>query len=114
VGLYFYPNSVVEVAKSIQPSTRGELGITAVNQHYLHLENLDVELMGRGFAWLDTGTPESLLEASNEKRPGLIIACPVEIAFDKKYISRDQLRELATPLSKNDYGEYLMKIVDKK
>jgi len=119
VGLYFYPNSVVEVAKSIQPSARGELEITAVNQHYLHQENLDVELMGRGFAWLDTGTPESLLEASNfihtiEKRQGLKIACLEEIAFDNKYISREQLRELATPLSKNEYGEYLMKIVDKK
>jgi glucose-1-phosphate thymidylyltransferase len=119
VGLYFYPNSVVEVAKSIQPSARGELEITAVNQHYLHQGNLDVELMGRGFAWLDTGTPESLLEASNfihtiEKRQGLKIACLEEIAFDKKYISREQLRELATPLSKNEYREYLMKIVDKK
>jgi glucose-1-phosphate thymidylyltransferase len=119
VGLYFYPNSVVDVAKSIQPSARGELEITAVNQHFLHQENLDVELMGRGFAWLDTGTPESLLEASNfihtiEKRQGLKIACLEEIAFDKKYISRDQLRDLATPLSKNEYGEYLMKIVDKK
>ncbi len=118
VGLYFYPNSVVKVAKSIQPSARGELEITAVNQHYLHQENLDVELMGRGFAWLDTGTPESLLEASNfihtiEKRQGLKIACLEEIAFDKKYISREQLRELATPLSKNEYGEYLMKILDK-
>jgi glucose-1-phosphate thymidylyltransferase len=119
VGLYFYPNSVVEVAKSIQPSARGELEITAVNEHYLHQGNLDVELMGRGFAWLDTGTPESLLEASNfihtiEKRQGLKIACLEEISFDKKYISRDQLRELATPLSKNEYGEYLMKILDKK
>ncbi len=119
VGLYFYPNSVLEVARSIKPSARGELEITAVNQYYLHQENLDVELMGRGFAWLDTGTPESLLEASNfihtiEKRQGLKIACLEEIAFDKKYISREQLRELATPLSKNEYGEYLMKIVDKK
>jgi len=119
VGLYFYPNSVVEVAKSIQPSARGELEITTINEHYLDQGNLDVELMGRGFAWLDTGTPESLLEASNfihtiEKRQGLKIACLEEIAYDKNYISRDQLRELATPLSKNEYGQYLMKLADKK
>jgi glucose-1-phosphate thymidylyltransferase len=119
VGLYFYPNSVVKVAKSIQPSARGELEITTINEHYLDQGNLDVELMGRGFAWLDTGTPESLLEASNfihtiEKRQGLKIACLEEIAYDKNYISREQLRELATQLSKNEYGEYLMKIVDQK
>lgn len=117
-GIYFYPNTVIEIAKSITPSERGELEITSVNQNYLAKERLEVELMGRGFAWLDTGTHESFLDASNfvhtiEKRQGLKIACIEEIAFDKKYISREQLRELATPLSKNEYGKYLMKIVDK-
>ncbi len=116
-GIYFYPNSVIEIAKQITPSDRGELEITAVNQCYLQEGLLNVELLGRGYAWLDTGTHDSMLEASNfiqtiEKRQGLKIACLEEIAFDKKYISRDQLRDLATPLSKNEYGEYLMKIVD--
>jgi glucose-1-phosphate thymidylyltransferase len=118
-GIYFYPNSVIGIAKKVTPSDRGELEITSVNQKYLAEEKLEVELMGRGFAWLDTGTHESFLDASNfvhtiEKRQGLKIACLEEIAFDKKYISREQLRELATPLRKNEYGKYLMKIVDKK
>lgn len=118
-GIYFYPNSVIEIAKSITPSDRGELEITSVNQVYLAKERLEVELMGRGFAWLDTGTHESFLDASNfvhtiEKRQGLKIACIEEIAFDKKYISREQLRELANPLRKNEYGKYLLKIADKK
>ncbi|CAM4238053.1 glucose-1-phosphate thymidylyltransferase RfbA [Gillisia hiemivivida] len=118
-GIYFYPNSVIGIAKKVTPSDRGELEITSVNQKYLAKEKLEVELMGRGFAWLDTGTHESFLDASNfvhtiEKRQGLKIACIEEIAFNKKYISREQLRDLATPLSKNEYGKYLMKIVDKK
>ncbi|WP_034920686.1 glucose-1-phosphate thymidylyltransferase RfbA [Gillisia sp. CAL575] len=117
-GIYFYPNSVIKTAKSVNPSERGELEITSVNQKYLTEEKLEVELMGRGFAWLDTGTHESFLEASNfvhtiEKRQGLKIACIEEIAYDKKYISREQLRELAIPLRKNEYGEYLMKILNK-
>jgi len=117
-GIYFYPNSVIKISKSVNPSERGELEITSVNQKYLAEDKLEVELMGRGFAWLDTGTHESFLEASNfvhtiEKRQGLKIACIEEIAFEKKYISSDQLRELANPLSKNEYGEYLMKILDK-
>jgi glucose-1-phosphate thymidylyltransferase len=113
VGLYFYPNSVVEIAKNIQPSKRGELEITTVNQTYLDQGNLKVELMGRGFAWLDTGTHESLLEASNfiqtiEKRQGLKVACIEEIAFEMGYISRTQLIKLAQPLIKNQYGQYLI------
>lgn len=113
VGLYFYPNSVIEVAKNIRPSDRGELEITTVNEQYLLEENLKVELMGRGFAWLDTGTHESMLEASNfiqtvQKRQGLKIACLEEIVYDKGYITAEQLIALATPLKKNDYGQYLL------
>ncbi len=113
VGLYFYPNSVVEIAKHIKPSKRGELEITTVNQKYLQGENLKVLLMGRGFAWLDTGTHESLLDASNyiqtiENRQGLKVACIEEIAFEMGYISKEQLLLLAEPLKKNNYGQYLI------
>jgi len=114
VGLYFYPNSVVEIAKNIKPSPRGELEITTVNQTYLEQGDLKVELMGRGFAWLDTGTHESLLEASNfiqtiENRQGLKVACIEEIAYEMGYISQAQLIQLAQPLLKNQYGQYLLK-----
>jgi glucose-1-phosphate thymidylyltransferase len=113
VGLYFYPNSVVELAKEIKPSARGELEITAVNQAYLKDENLNVKLMGRGYAWLDTGTHESLLEASNfiqtiENRQGLKVACIEEIAYEMGYISKEELLALAEPLKKNQYGQYLI------
>ena len=114
VGLYFYPNSVVEIAKQIKPSKRGELEITTVNQKYLEQGDLKVELMGRGYAWLDTGTHESLLEASNfiqtiENRQGLKVACIEEIAFEMGYISKEKLIELAQPLKKNQYGQYLIR-----
>jgi glucose-1-phosphate thymidylyltransferase len=113
VGLYFYPNTVVDIAKNIKPSHRGELEITTVNQKYLDQGNLKVELMGRGFAWLDTGTHESLLEASNfiqtiENRQGLKVACIEEIAYEMGYISQEQLIQLAQPLLKNQYGKYLL------
>ena len=113
VGLYFYPNSVVKIAKNINPSARGELEITSVNQKYLKLGELKVELMTRGFAWLDTGTHESLIEASNyikmiEKRQGLKVACLEEIAYKMGYISKSQLLALAEPLKKNGYGQYLI------
>ena len=113
VGLYFYPNSVVEIAKNSKPSARGELEITTVNQTYLEQGDLKVELMGRGFAWLDTGTHESLLDASNfiqtiETRQGLKVACIEEIAYEMGYISKADLINLAQPLLKNQYGQYLL------
>ena len=113
-GLYFYPNDVVKKAAEIVPSDRGELEITTVNQMYLNEERLTVELMGRGFAWLDTGTHESLLAASTfietiEKRQGLKVACIEEIAYEKGYITKEQLKELAQPLAKNQYGQYLLR-----
>ena len=113
-GLYFYPNDVVKKAAEVIPSDRGELEITTVNQMYLNEERLTVELMGRGYAWLDTGTHESLLEASTfietiEKRQGLKVACIEEIAFEQGYINKEQLIELAQPLVKNQYGQYLLR-----
>ena len=116
VGLYFYPNSVVKIAKGIKPSARGELEITTVNQEYLQENKLKTEIMGRGYAWLDTGTEDSLLEASNfiqtiEKRQGLKVACIEEIAYEKGYISKEQLLELASEFKNNDYGSYLLKLV---
>ena len=113
-GLYFYPNDVIQKAKVITPSHRGELEITSVNQAYLAEQRLKVELMGRGYAWLDTGTHESLLEAAQfieiiEKRQGLKVACVEEIAFEQGYISKQQLISLAQPLIKNQYGQYLLK-----
>ena len=114
VGLYFYPNDVVRKAKEVKPSHRGELEITTLNEMYLHEHRLKVELMGRGYAWLDTGTHESLLEASSfiqtiENRQGLKVACLEEIAYEMGYISKEKLIELAQPLSKNQYGQYLIK-----
>ena len=117
VGLYFYPNKVVEVAKGIRPSARGELEITSVNQTFLQAGELRVQTLQRGFAWLDTGTHDSLAEASIfveviEKRQGLKIACLESIAFRMGWISADKLRELARPMSKNQYGQYLLKVAD--
>ena len=116
-GLYFYPNDVVKKAAEVVPSDRGELEITTVNQMYLSEERLTVELMGRGFAWLDTGTHEDLLEASTfietiERRQGLKVACLEEIAFEQGYISKEQLIELAQPLAKNQYGQYLLRCAE--
>lgn len=118
VGLYFYDSSVVSKAKKIKPSIRGELEITDINQLYLEEESLEVHLMGRGFTWLDTGTHESMLDASNfvhtiEKRQGLRISCPEEIAWRKGFISDKQLKELAKPLKKSGYGEYLLNLLKK-
>ena len=116
VGLYFYPNKVVEVAKNIKPSARGELEITTVNQEFLKDGELKVQLLGRGFAWLDTGTHDSLSEASTfveviEKRQGLKVACLEEIAYRKGWINDDKLWELAQPMIKNQYGQYLLKLI---
>lgn len=117
VGLYFYPNKVVDVAKSIKPSARGELEITTVNQWFLQDNELKVQTLGRGFAWLDTGTHDSLSEASTfieviEKRQGLKIACLEGIAYRKGWISTEKMREVAQPMLKNQYGQYLLKVID--
>ena len=119
VGLYFYPNRVVEVAKSIRPSARGELEITSVNQDFLEAGELQVETMGKGFAWLDTGTHDSLSEASTfieviEKRQGLKIACLEGIAYEQGWITADKLLELAAPMVKNPYGQYLLRLAESK
>ena len=117
VGLYFYPNSVVKIAKNIKPSARGELEITTVNQEYLKQKNLKVRTLQRGFAWLDTGTHDSLSEASTfieviEKRQGLKVACLEEIAFKKGWITAEKLKELAKPMIKNEYGQYLLRLTE--
>lgn len=119
VGLYFYPNKVVEVAKHIKPSKRGELEITTVNQVFLSCGELKVQTLGRGFAWLDTGTFDSLSDASTfveviEKRQGLKIACLEDIAYRRGWISAERLREIAAPMAKNQYGQYLLKLIDDK
>ena len=116
-GLYFYDNRVIEIAKNIKPSSRGELEITDVNKAYLESGDLNVELLGRGFAWLDTGTHESLLEASTyietvEKRQSLKVACLEEIAYRKGYISKEHLLNFAEPLKKNEYGQYLIRLAN--
>ncbi|MBN2634969.1 MAG: glucose-1-phosphate thymidylyltransferase RfbA [Prolixibacteraceae bacterium] len=118
-GLYFYSNDVIQKAKSLKPSKRGEYEITDLNQLYLNENRLNVKLLGRGFAWLDTGTHDSLLQASNfiatiEQRQGLKVSCIEEIAYKKGFISKEQLIELATPLSKNQYGEYLLNLAEKQ
>ena len=118
VGLYFFPNSVVEIAKNIKPSKRGELEITSVNNIYLHDKNLDISIMGNDFKWLDVGTPDSLLEASNfiqtiQKRYGLKIACIEEIALNLEYINTDQFLKLADPIKNNNYGKYLYNLIRK-
>jgi len=118
-GLYFYDNRVVEVAKNVKPSPRGELEITDINNFYLEDETLNVQLLSRGTAWLDTGTHDSLLDASNfiatiERRQGLKVCCPEEIAFRLGYISADQLETLAQPMKKNGYGQYLIAILEER
>ena len=118
VGLYFYPNKVVEVAENVKPSARGELEITSVNQAFLEEDNLKLKRLGRGFAWLDTGTHDSLSEASTfveviEKRQGLKIACLEAIAYNKRWITADKLREVAEPMKKNQYGRYLLDLIEK-
>ncbi|MBR6731822.1 MAG: glucose-1-phosphate thymidylyltransferase RfbA [Bacteroidales bacterium] len=119
VGLYFYPNKVVEVARNVKPSKRGELEITSVNQHFLEEGSLMVETFGRGFAWLDTGTHDSLSEASTfieviEKRQGLKVACLEAIAYENGWISAERLLELAAPMARNPYGQYLIKLAERK
>ena len=118
-GMYFYDNQVLDIAKNLKPSPRGELEITDVNKAYLERGQLDVELLGRGFAWLDTGTHESLHEAASfietvQKRQNLKIACLEEVAYRMGYIDRDQLRKLAQPLKKNDYGQYILRLADEE
>jgi glucose-1-phosphate thymidylyltransferase len=115
-GLYFYDQQVCDIAKSIKPSARGELEITAVNEAYLHMNQLQVEIMGRGYAWLDTGTHDSLLDAAGfiatlQKRQGLMVACPEEIAYRQGWITAEHVLKLAVPLKKNDYGQYLEKML---
>ncbi|MBP3258011.1 MAG: glucose-1-phosphate thymidylyltransferase RfbA [Bacteroidales bacterium] len=117
VGLYFYPNKVVEVAENVKPSARGELEITSVNQEFLKAGELKVQTLGRGFAWLDTGTHDSLAEASIyietvEKRQGLKVACLESIAFNRGWITREKLREVAAPMAKNEYGRYLLRVAE--
>lgn len=118
-GLYFYDNTVIQLAKNLQPSERGELEITDINRLYLEQGNLSVAMMGRGYAWLDTGTHQSLIDAGNfiqtlEERQGLKVACPEEIAYRKRFITADDVKKLAKPLSKNSYGQYLLKMVKNK
>ena len=118
-GLYFYDEQVVDVARCLKPSARGELEITDINRHYLAAGNLHVETLGRGMAWLDTGTPDALLEAASfiatlERRQGLKVSCPEEIAYRAGFITEAQLRELAQPLRKNGYGDYLLRLLDEK
>jgi glucose-1-phosphate thymidylyltransferase len=118
-GLYFYDEQVCDIAASIKPSARGELEITDVNRHYLHAQELQVQIMGRGYAWLDTGTHDSLLEASSfistlQKRQGLMVACPEEVALNEGWIDAAQIEQLAAPLKKNHYGQYLLSLINQQ